>query len=246
MIIHTVDDPAWKNAVVTGFFTPDYFPLADAFSQNLIQHGIPHTLYNVPSAAWAEAILLKPRIVKLAMEDHPESTVILMDIDCILSDTLAPALAFLGDLSLFMGVRFKKAFGKKRTRLRVLPSSRIIAWKATAKSMELLDNWERLCALHLSDVPNTDDEQLLMLAIGRTPSVAVNIIDGRYAAQDPQYALKDAIVIHHSAHNGMLERSFRYRFKAVKRRVISRMIGRPYPAPKFRVGNDGGAPSQPE
>lgn len=244
MITHHVDDPAWQNAIVTGFYTPDYQPLAIKFSDNLQAHGVPHVLYDVPKAAWARAILLKPQIVARAMADHPGATVILMDIDCLISSTVAPVADFNGDISLFVGVRFKKAVGKKRTRLRVLPSSRIIAWKPTPKSRALLDNWASFCEEHQADVPQTDDEQILMLAIGKTAGLAVNVIEGRYSARDPQYALPDSVVIHHSAHNQKLERSFKYRFKKIKRRVISTLIGRPYPAPKFRVGNDTGSTTE--
>jgi hypothetical protein len=241
MIAHHVDDPAWQNAIVTGFFTPDYEPLATSFSGNLKAHGVPHVLYDVPKSAWANAILLKPQIVARAMADYPGSTVILMDIDCLIRDSLAPMTEFNGDISLFVNVRFKKALGKKRTRLRVLPSSRIIAWKATAKSQDLLANWGALCEKYLPDVPNTDDEQILMMAIGKTEGLAVNVIETRYSALDPQYALPESVVIHHSAHNVALEKTFKHRFKKMKRRLISTLIGRPYPAPKFRVGDDGAA-----
>jgi hypothetical protein len=233
MIINHVDDPAWRNGIVTGFFTPNYKPLAESFSSNLKAFGVPHVLYDVEQSAWEQAILLKPRIVARAMNDYPGATVILMDIDCVISDTLAPVLEFSGDVSLFVGVRFKRRFGNKRVRMRVLPSSRILVWRPTPHARQLLANWATLCSEHNTADPQIDDEQILMKAIGNTPGVAVHIIEQKYSARDPQYAVLDSVVIHHSAHQVSLDRSISSRFRKAKRAVISKIIGRPYPAPKY-------------
>jgi hypothetical protein len=241
MIVHHVDDPAWQNAIVTGFFTPDYFPLADAFSENLKRFGIPHILYNVPQKAWEQAILLKPQIVDLAMQDFPDRTIILMDIDCIIMAPIDPVLAFNGDVSLFMGVRFLRRFTQKRTSMRVLPSSRIIAWRPTPMAKVLLANWGRLCEEANSNEPDNDDEQILMMAIGITAGVSVTIIDGRYSARDPHYARKDAVIIHDSAHNAVLSNTAKIRLRNIKRTFLSRLLRRPYPSPRRRIANDGGA-----
>lgn len=241
MIVHHVDDLAWKNAIVTGFFTPDYFPLAEAFSKNLKEHGVPHVLYNVPQKAWEQAILLKPKIVDLAMQDYPDKAIILMDIDCILRGPIRPVLDFNGDISLFMGVRFLRRFPHKRTSLRVLPSSRIIAWNPTPAAKCLVSNWSRLCEETHTDDPDNDDEQILMMAIGTTAGLSVNIIDGRYSARDPKYARPDAVIIHNSVHNAVLARGAKMRIRAFKRKLISRILGRPYPGPRRRIANDSGA-----
>src|SRR5690349_17002520 len=103
MIFEAKDSSAY---IVTGFFTPDYAELGASFAANLRTHAVPHHLYAASASAWQNAILLKPQIVLRAMADYPGRTVVLMDIDCYLTGPMDPILAFQGDVSLFVGVRY--------------------------------------------------------------------------------------------------------------------------------------------
>ncbi|MBS0232541.1 MAG: hypothetical protein JSR99_03535 [Proteobacteria bacterium] len=232
MITHHVDAHEWKHAIVTGFYTPDYEPLAISFSENLKAHGIPHALYDVPKSAWEDAILLKPTIVSRAMADYPGATIILMDIDCVLSDTIAPLLSFHGDISLCLWARFKFNYGSSKSRLRVLPSSRVVAFKPSEAAANLLKNWSALCRRYKDSDIQTDDEQILMLALGATDNLAINNLDRRFIARDPGYATPHTVVLHHSAHGQAMRHSHKRKLKVLKRKLISILIGRPYPVRK--------------
>ncbi|WP_414463384.1 hypothetical protein [Hyphomicrobium sp. DY-1] len=229
MITHHVDDPRWNDAIVTGFFTPDYEPLAIAFSQNLVAHGVPHMLYDVPASAWENAILLKPMIVSRAMSDNPGKTIILMDIDCVISGDIADAARFEGDMSLCLWARFKFNYGSNKSRLRVLPSSRIIAFKQTAPAKTLIENWSTLCAQYKRTSVQTDDEQILMLALGVTDGLSINNIHKRFIARDPEYATPESVILHYSAHGKTMALTNAKRLKTLKRRLLTALLGRPYP-----------------
>jgi|RhiMethySRZTD1v2_1073278.scaffolds.fasta_scaffold846012_3 hypothetical protein len=75
--------------LVTGWFTPNYRPLAEAFAANLSEHGAPFHLFAKPSlGAWNTR--RKPAVVLEAMDAYPGKTVVLMDVDCRLRATSSP------------------------------------------------------------------------------------------------------------------------------------------------------------
>ena len=69
--------------IVTGFFTPNYRPLAETFSANLVQFAIPHHLFAVQQSDWKSATLLKPRIITKARNLYEDKIIAFMDVDCI-------------------------------------------------------------------------------------------------------------------------------------------------------------------
>ncbi|WP_414462371.1 hypothetical protein [Hyphomicrobium sp. DY-1] len=222
--------------IVIGFYTPNYERLAVAFAKNLDQHAIPHHLYAVPASAWNNAILLKPQIIKRALQDFPGKTVVLMDIDCNLLGPIAPVVGFHGDISLYMGVRYHPKARKKSLRLRVLPSSRVILCHNTPNTNALIDTWQRLCADQDPARPEKDDEQLLMEAIGTTHGLALNILDKRYSGRDPLDAPKDAVITHYSAHDSFRTANEpRRQIKHLKRQFVGWIVGKPYKQWKYGI-----------
>ena len=220
--------------IVTGFFTPA--PLAQEFTGYLDRHGVPHHLYPVPASAWENAILMKPQIVLRAMEDFPNKTVVLMDIDCRLAGSIAPVITIHGDVAMFVGVRYHPKSRKKSARLRVLPSSRVIICKQTDCTRQLMRNWEKLCRAEDPKRPEKDDEQLLMQAIGITEGLSLGILDKRYSGRDPLDAPPGAVVTHHSAHDAArIANEPRRHFKHMKRQLIGWIVGKPYKQWKYGI-----------
>jgi hypothetical protein len=197
---------------------------------NLDAHNVPHHLYAMPQGSWNQATLLKPTIVERAMADHPDKTIILMDIDCVLSSTADPIALSSGDVSLFVGIKFSK--GRKS----VVPSSRVIMWRQTNKARELAANWRALCAAYEPNAEERHDEESLMQAIVMTEGMALGIIDKRYSGRDPIDAPTDAVIVHHSAHDAsrILGKPRSY-VKHLRRQIIGRIIGKPYK--QWKYGN---------
>jgi hypothetical protein len=184
--------------VVTGFFTPDYAPLARRFSAALTQHAVPHMLYGWPQRDWEKAILDKPLVVQRAMQQFPGRTVVLMDIDCEIRGAIAPMVECVGDVSLFIGVGIDPA-REKGLRMRAIPSSRIVVLRPTDGARRLVDAWRRLCQEQAAGKQVADDEQLLMSAIGATEGLTLTILDRRYAARNPWDAPEGAVILHRTA-----------------------------------------------
>jgi hypothetical protein len=184
--------------IVTGFFTPDYAPLARRFGEALTKHAIPHMLYNWCQREWGKAILDKPLVVQRAMQDFPGRTVVLMDIDCEIRGPIAPIVECAGDICLFIGVGINPE-REKGLRMRAIPSSRIIVFRPTDGAHRLVGTWQRLCQQQAAGTPITDDEQLLMRAIGATEGLTLTILDRRYSARNPWDAPEGAVIIRHTA-----------------------------------------------
>jgi hypothetical protein len=223
-----------SDFIVTGFYTPNYAPLAAKFSANLDDVGVPHHLYAVDKRpSWHSAILLKPTIVDRAMRDFPDMTIILMDIDCELAATVAPVALSSSDVSLYVGVSFLPTI-KRSHQLRVMPSSRVIMWRQTRAARALVANWRKLCVAAEPTAARRGDEELLMQAIAMTEGLNVGIIDRRYAGHDPSEAPDGAVVVHHSAHDAsrVMNEQRKY-MKNLRRQIVGWIVGKPYKQWKY-------------
>ena len=69
-----------------------------------------------------------------------------------------------------------------------------------------------------------------------TEGLSVTIIDKRYSGRDPKHAPKDAVVMHHSAHQTIriATEPLAY-FKHLRRRIIGKIIGKPYEQWKYEI-----------
>ncbi len=175
------------SCVAVGFYTPDYEPLARALEVSLGAQGMPHRFYCVPPTDWLGATRMKPVIVQRAFRDYPGSTLILMDVDCIVRGAIAPMLDFSGDVALYLATR-----RKGRRSIRTTASSRIIAFRPTPKAMALVASWQGYCARDLGD------EQALMFAIASTAGLSVSQMDVAYAAREHDRVGSDAVIVHKS------------------------------------------------
>lgn len=197
---------ASRNWLVTGFFTPDYAPLAAELAAGLRILAQPHHLFAVArSGDWSSQTMRKPRIVLDAMAAYPDKALILMDVDCIVRCPLdeLPAAAPPADMACYMAVKTKR-LGRHRQRASL--SSRVMLIRPTQGARQLMLRWEEACTerpwMH-GDEPN------LVLALARAVGSSFSPIDGRYSGREIDGAPADAAIVHESArgHGSRLERA---------------------------------------
>lgn len=208
--------------IIIGFFTPNYFDLAEQFAANLSAFGEPYHLYAVSDAGWKEATLMKPRIVQRAFDDYPLRTLILMDVDCAISHGLGYYNEGHGD------VAFHIRAGKDG-KTKVSSSTRLVVFRPTERALSLAVRWEDEC----SKPTVANDEAALMAACSRTMGLLIEQIP-KATGPDEWASLHHPHVRHVSAHTEHLGHNLtKSRFKTWKRRLISRALGRPYAEWKY-------------
>ncbi len=209
---------AGRGWMVTGFFTPDYAPLADALAVNLRLLDQPHHLFAVArNGDWNSQTMRKPRIVLDAMALYPGKTLVLMDVDCMVRQPLDGFLAAAPatDMSCGMAVKTKR-LGRHRQRTSL--SSRVIVIRPTAGAGQVMRRWEQACTerpwMH-GDEPN------LVLALARSPGCSFAPLDDRHSGREAGSAPADAVIVHHSA------RGHGSRFERALTRLKARLLGTP-------------------
>ena len=216
-----------QGFIVTGFFTPNYRPYAEAFAKNLREHNVPHHLYLWHTETWGRAILFKPHVVERAAEDYPNTPILMMDVDCRVRGSLADHLPVAGDVALPIRVKLRR--GRRKHRASTWASSRASLWNPTEPAARLLGKWKSLCEAELQRRDYIDDELAFMMAIGSTPGVHLNVLPDRLSALNPTEAPLDAIITHESAHDRQqLMYPFWQGIKDRRRAVVSWVIGKPY------------------
>lgn len=211
--------------MVIGFYTPNYADVASRFSENLHRYDIPHTLYPISQVDWEDAILWKPSIVWTAMAQFPNTTLVLMDVDCLVRGPIDGALDFTGDVALHF--RAKIAKGRRS----MWPSARMIAFRPTDAARSLVQAWTNCCSDHGG---TRNDEQQLMRAISHTPNVSISILPPAYAAHEFDEIGPDAVIVHVSEHD-KIRKSYGAQswLKRKRRAAISWLIGKPYGSWKY-------------
>lgn len=232
----TSDDIVGGDAhdyLVTGFFTPNYRPLAEVHASGMRAHGVPHHLYAVNTGGWLQVTLLKPEIVQRAMADHPGKSIWLMDVDCSIHGPLDKGARFVGDVSIYMGVKFYPV-GWRAMSMSVRPSSRSIIFSSTEPACRLLAEWRSLCEHQSGAKRPVDDEALLMRAISTTEGLSLTIIDKNHSGRDYHSIGEDALVRHDSANEKRLPfRAVKRTLQRAKRRVLSKVLGVDYKEWKY-------------
>jgi len=218
--------------IVTGFFTPDYFALADALSKNLIEYGISHHLYARAKSAgqWGHQTLQKPSILKAARLDHPNKVLILMDVDCRLRGDISAMLEVTGDIAVAMG---RKPM-KNGTALK--PGTRVLLVRPTAQTDIFLKVWDDMCRLKLHQVGN--DEIRLQMAIEDSAGrFAVTTLPHHFEGREIRKATQKDIIIHDSARDearvlGSLRKHFKLYFRHIRNALYRLFTGRDYKSAK--------------
>lgn len=225
--------------VVIGFYTPNYAEIAATFRQNLDQYSVPHNLYAVEMLgnAWQIQTLRKPEIILRALDEHPDKTVIFMDVDCSVQGDLSPLLEAEGDVAIYP-LRNKRSG-------RLWASSRVVVCHQTPGARRLLAAWHEKCSAGIANalaknitswkrhVAGSSDEILLRRAIDENPDV---IVASLLASQSGHSSNSNALVKHDSAHDRFTwQDRLKNRVKKLRRSTVERIIGRPYKEWKYGI-----------
>ena len=205
---------AW---LVTGWFTPDYRPLAEAFAANLSERGAPYHLFAKPALdAWNT--LRKPTVVLEAMDRYPDQTIILADVDCVIRGDIAPAAQIRGDVGVTVIARNTRKGRRWSHSLLVELSSRVVIFRPTDGARAFAQAWadeiERSTIRH--------DENSMAWAYLSSPGVRFDYIDQAYSGRETG-TVPDAVIVHDSAHDEQ-RRAARGRFKQALRAFERRFL----------------------
>jgi hypothetical protein len=203
--------------LVTGWFTPNYRPLAEAFAANLSEHGAPFHLFAKPSlGAWNTR--RKPAVVLEAMDAYPGKTLVLMDVDCRLRGEIEPVTQIGGDVGIVVIARNVRRRRRWAHWLSVECSSRVVVFRPTEGARAFARTWadtiERSTVNH--------DEHSMAWAYLSSPSIHFDYIDQRFSAREIG-RIPDAVIEHDSAHDEE-RRASRGRFKTLLREFERRFL----------------------
>jgi hypothetical protein len=187
-----------RDLVVTGWFTPDYRPLAERFAANLTQYNAPYHLWAKPKLdglSRLERILLKPAIVLETMAAYPGKTVILMDTDCVIQGDISPMAQFPEDVGITV---FTGEIPRRRTDWRIWlgTSTRVLVFRPTDAAQSLARKWAENVKTH-----GGHEERCMALAFLSSPSVRFHYMDLTYSGREIT-DLPDAVVGHDSRLHG--------------------------------------------
>jgi len=227
----TKKDLIFKGAtdfIVTGFFTPDYYPLAHALSQNLSQFGISHHIYAREKAegAWGHQTLQKPSVLIKARQDYPKQMLLLMDVDCRVRGDISAITQCAGDLA----VPFGRKPMKNGTALK--PGTRVLLVKPTAGADRALALWDEKCRLNIQPVGN--DEIRLQMAIEKgAGQFSLSTLPRMFQGYEIRKALPDDLIIHDSARDearlfGHFRKDLKLGFRTARNLASRILTGKDY------------------
>lgn len=211
--------------LIVGYFTPNYRDMAEAFADNCAAVDMNVHLYAVEiSGDWHSATHAQPVVMEAASAQHTGRMLICMDVDCQIRRWFEVKLR--ADIACPLRVKVDK----KRGRQYAFPSSRIIAFLADNSRVEmLLRTWKK--ELARKDLPASlvgGNEPSLMRALASS-GVTMESLDPRHSAYEVDEAPHNAVIVHQSAHDKARPSVLRKkRLKAIKRAIISRLMGRDY------------------
>jgi hypothetical protein len=204
--------------LVTGWFTPNYRPLAEAFAANLSQHGAPFHLWAKPNLGKGWNTSRKPAVVLETMAAYPGKTVVLMDVDCIVRGDIAPITRTNRDVGIVVIARNMRNGRHWRHWLAVECSSRVVVFRPTDGARAFAKTWA--ARIERSAFPH--DEHSMAWAFLASVGVHFSYIDQRYSGREVGQ-LPDAVICHDSAHEKQRkgQRSgFKAALQAIERRYF--------------------------
>lgn len=214
------------DLIVTGFFTPDYWPLAQSFSENLADHRVSHHLYALAGIAggWEVQTRQKPSALTAAMRDYPTQTLVLMDVDCQVRGDISDLLFMEPDVTLMLK--------RKATKLgeALLPGSRVIAVKPTKGGAAFVRSWREACQ---SGLKGSDETALLRIIEQSSGSFSIGALPQRFAGTELRDAKPTAIIVHKSVHDNTrlawsLRKEIQRIFRKVRNAVFLALTGASY------------------
>jgi hypothetical protein len=184
--------------VVVGFFTPNYRPLAEGLAKDLTATGNPHHLIarDKGTATWRNVVHWKPEIVLEAMDHYPQSSIILLDVDCSVRGSLLPTLDFTGDISARSKLRLSNHVWPFRKKTILHISSRSMVMKPNERVRKFLADWRD--ELRTATYYQGGCEMAMRFVIMRSTGLAFCPMDAKYSGLEVDQATADAVVVHSS------------------------------------------------
>ena len=207
-----------KGWIVVGWFTPEYRPLAERLASQLDGNGAPYHLYAIGDfgGSFFERTRFKPQIVQRAIEEYPERTIVLMDVDCLVNGDIAPLIQ---KINADVGIMLKPRQGRP-PRITLAASSRVMVFRPTPGARRFVETWASLCAS--PENRTHDDEMCLAWAYVLCPARCEHI-PLEYAAREVGYAAGKQQIIAHASENARRNPQ-RLTLKSVLRRIERRFF----------------------
>lgn len=185
--------------VVTGFFTPNYRPLAESLAKDLSATGNPHHLVarDKGDATWKNVVHWKPGIVLEVMDRYPEASIVLLDVDCSVRGPLASMLDFPGHISARSKLRLTNHVWPFRQKTILHISSRSMVFRPEPRVRQFLADWRD--ELRTASYYQGGCEMALRFVIMRSVGLAFCPMDPRYSGLEVDQARADAVIVHSSA-----------------------------------------------
>jgi hypothetical protein len=183
--------------LVTGWFTPDYRPLAEAFAAQLAHHGAPYHIWAKPKLVAGWNTTRKPSIVLDTLDAYPGRTVVLMDVDCLVRGDPSPVADVAGDVGICAIAR-NMATRRNGFRhwLAFETSSRVIVFRPTDGARLFAERWAgKVAASSFSH----DEWALSWTFLTSTPDVRFAYLPQPYSGREASL-MPDAVIAHDSAH----------------------------------------------
>jgi hypothetical protein len=129
-----------SDYIACGWYTPDYAHWFEKLEYSLRTFGAPYDFWAVPKVAggWERNTCRKAGFVLEFMDRYPEKTLILLDVDCIVTGDLSALIGLPCDIALYLHSQ------KKRRRINLVPATGHTVLNPTAKTRELVEAWERV------------------------------------------------------------------------------------------------------
>jgi hypothetical protein len=183
--------------IVCGFFTENYRTLATQLSDDLGGENSHHFFFRAKGGyTWRDIVQMKPDIVLEAMRRYPGRAVIFLDVDSRVRGSLAPMIAFQGDVSARAKLRLIGLPGfRKKTVLHITTRSMVL--KPNERTVRFLEDWKtemRKAAYYQGGC-----EMAMRLVLLRSVGLAYCPMDARYAGLEIGEAPSEAVVVHDSA-----------------------------------------------
>jgi len=145
--------------IVCGWYTPDYKHWFDKLELSLIEHNAPYDFLAVPKieGGWERNTCRKAGFALQFMDRHPGKTIILLDVDCVVTGNLSKLTDLPCDIALDFHIQ------RKRRRINLVPATGHVILQPTRKTRELMEAWARISA---KDEFGLNDQETLTFALG--------------------------------------------------------------------------------
>ena len=185
-----------SDFVVCGWYTPDYRNYWERLRANLENINSRHDFIEVlkPDQGWEANTMRKAEQALVAMDRHPDTTIIFIDVDCVVLgtlDDLSELARIPGDVGLFLHTKWKQ-HGSPWIGIR----SGTLVIKPTAAARQFIECWRSASAA----APRyCTDQDSIRYALGCVPNLSVTLLDIRYCAV-PGDRHPSPVIFHYGGH----------------------------------------------